>query len=198
MEIIIYDNEAYQHSLEQNRALWAFFVRKNQRTYLIQYGIGILLLIFGLFPVGDWDIKTEHQNEISHQTEIKTDKDSTSIALVAGIIWIILVSASLFRLGKAKVAFMDEAGYRGRIIYKNSNESKTILSEGGVKYENPVGRSEYKWATFLTFFLYRDYVFLNFDRNGRSSFLVDKQLVPADKFEDLLNLIRQNVREGKA
>jgi len=197
MEIIIHDKDAYQNSLEQNKIIWQLFVRKNRRSYFIQYGVGILFLLFGLIPMGDWDFKTDNANHITHQTETRNDKDSMNIARVVGIVWIVLVSSSLIRLGKTKETFMDEAGYRGRIIFKTANEAMTTINEERVGYENPVTKSEWKWAAFLTFYLYKQYIILNYDRTGRNSYLIDKRLVPAERFEDLINLIRQKVQEGK-
>jgi hypothetical protein len=197
MEIIIHDKDAYQHTLEQNGILWQLFVRKNRRSYFIQFGIGILFLLFGMIPVGDWDFKTVNANHITHQTETRNDKDSMNIALVVGIVWIVLVSASLTRLGKTKVAFMDEAAYRGRIIFKTSNESMTTINEESVRYENPVTKSEWKWAAFLTFSLYKDYILLNYDRTGRSSFVIEEKLLPTGTYRGLLDMIRQKVQEAK-
>jgi hypothetical protein len=197
MEIIIHDKDAYQHSLEQYNILWQLSVRRNRRSYFIQYGVGILFLLFGLIPVGDWDFKTDNANHITHQTETRTDKDSMNIALIVGVVWILLVSASLIRLGKTKQAFMDEAGYRGRIVYKASNESMTSINEERVRYENPVTKSEWKWMAFLTYSLYKEYIILNYDRTGRSSFVIEEKLLPPDSYKLLLDLIRQKVQELK-
>jgi len=197
MEIIIHDKAAYEHSLEKNEIQWQLYVRKGRRNILIQYGIGILFLIIGFFPTYDSGINTKYANDDTHQNETKNDKDSTNIALVVGIVYIILVSGSLFRQGRAKVAFMDEAGYKGRIIYKASNESMISINEERIRYENPVEKTEWKWAAFLIFSLYKNYLILSFDRDSRSSFFIDERLLSAESYQKLLDLVRQKVREGK-
>lgn len=197
MEIIIHDKEAYQHSLDKNEIQWQLYVRKGRRNILIQYGIGILFLIIAFFPIYDSDTNTKYANGDTHQKETKNDKDSTNIALVVGIVYIILVSGSLFRQGRAKLAFMDEAGYKGRIVYKASNESIISINEDRIKYENPVEKTEWKWAAFLIFSLYKDYLILSFDRSSRSSFLIDRKLLSAESYKELLDLVRLKLREVK-
>ena len=197
MEIIIHDKEAYQHSLDENSVLWKLFVRRNRRSYIIQYGVGVLFLVFGLFPTSDSAVKTENANNITRQNETRYDKESNSIPIVVGIVWIVLVSSSLVRLRKLKESLMDEAGYRGRIVYQSSNESTTSINEERIRYENPVTKSEWKWAAFLTFNLYKDWIILNYDRTGRSSFVIEKKLLSAELYDTLLNFMRQKLTETK-
>ncbi len=104
MEIIIHDKNAYQHSIEQIKVLWQVFIKKNRKTYLIQYLLGLLFLILGLTPISSSFSKTEFTNNITHQTVIKYDKDTLSIVLAVGIVYIVMVSASLIRLRKSKVS----------------------------------------------------------------------------------------------
>ncbi len=197
MEIIIHDKNAYQHSIEQIKVLWQVFIKRNRRTYLIQYGLGFLFLILGVTPISSSFSKTEFTNNITHQTVTKYDKDTLNIVLAVGIVYIVMVSASLIRMRKAKVSHLDEAGYRGRIVYKILNESITIIGEEYLKYENPVSKTELRWAAFSNFYLYKNHLILNLDRKGLATFVINTNLVPPETLPNLLTIIGQRVSEKK-
>lgn len=194
MEMIILDKNASEHYLQEKKVLWQIYFARFRKTYLIQYGVGIILLIIAFSPLNTSISKTEYINNVTHQSETTYHHDTVNFIGAMGIVYIIMVSISLIRLIRSRKDFMDEAGAHARKHFKQTNESTIIIRDESLIYESPVQKTELKWIVFSNYSQFGNHLLLNLDHDGRTTFAINKELLSVDSFQELLNFIRQKIR----
>ncbi len=67
MEIVVRDTNAFKHFLEANNILFELNFKRTVRSYIILYGISILLIVTGFTKISDSGITTDYTNYTTHQ-----------------------------------------------------------------------------------------------------------------------------------
>ena len=143
------DTNAYQHSIEIDLVRWRLHFKKTIRLILLQYAIGIFLLLLGFSTFNDRTRTTYSNNSTGYHSVSYTNYHLTESM---GIVYILLVSMNLILLFRKKSIFLEKGRETSKLYFKLNNETLTRLTDESFAYESQILKMEVKWEFFLLLF----------------------------------------------
>jgi hypothetical protein len=194
MEITIKDTNAYQHSIENDLLLWRLHFKKSIRLILLQYAIGIFLLVFGFLTFGEPNKTTYTNNSTGYHSVSHTNYHLTESM---GIVYILLVSMNLILLFRKKSIFLENGRETSKLYFTLNNESLTRLTDESFAYESQILKMEVKWEFFCNYSIFGNYLFLHANDSLFTAVLIDKRMISENQFQELMVFVGQRLKEKK-
>jgi hypothetical protein len=197
MEIVVRDTNAFKHFLEANNILFELNFKRTVRSYIILYGISILLIVTGFTKISDSGITTDYTNYTTHQHTVTREHFPINIfgSLGFGLLAVATYSLILNKSGKSRL--MERISRYGKSTFREQNIKTTIFRDESIEIESPVVKSVYKWIAFSSYSLYNDFLVLKIGETPLEYVMINKTLMSDESFHEALAFIRKIVIEKK-
>lgn len=190
MEIILKDDNAKETYAAKESIVWKLHSKKYVKFILLNYLIGLILLLIGILIFNDYNYKSEYHNYQTSEYHVTYVNYHMHLTILIGIVFVLSASLNLYYHIKGKNDF-----------FRKINESKTKLfkeviiqiSDGGISYKSFLLESEMKWTFFSMYKIYDNFLFLYSNDALMNSICIDKNLMSEEEFSQVMSFIKNRL-----
>lgn len=197
MEIIIRDTNAFRNYIESNGIVFQLNAKKTFRSYLILYVIGILLVLLGFSNISSSEISSDYTNYLTKEHTVTKKHYPINVfgSLGFGLLAVSTYFLILNKTGKSR--YEEGVSRLGKLTYSIENLKTTIIRDDSISVESPITKFIYKWIIFNSYSLYKNYLILNIGETVAEYILVNKNLIPDETYQELMDFIKTRMKEKR-